>query len=103
MIPVFANFSTYPAVERDLAFFAPKEVSVAQLEETIKQAGSKLLTAVELFDQYQGKNVPQGERSLAFSLTYRAQDRTLTDEEIEPVHQKIRQALEKKFPLTLRS
>ncbi len=103
MIPVFANFSTYPAVERDLAFFAPTEITVAELEQTMKQAGSKLLTAVELFDQYQGENVPQGERSLAFSLSYRAQDRTLTEQEIEPVHQKIRQALEQKFPLTLRS
>ncbi|MGK7874240.1 MAG: phenylalanine--tRNA ligase subunit beta [Xenococcaceae cyanobacterium] len=101
--PRFEPYSTYPAVERDLAFFAPVQVSVAEIERAINSAGSALLDGVELFDQYQGKNVPEGERSLAFSLLYRASDRTLTDEEVEPVHNKVREALVEKFSVTLRS
>jgi len=58
---------------------------------------------VEVFDQYLGVNVPDGQRSLAFSLVYRASDRTLTDGEVEPVHNQIRQALTKEFAVTLRS
>ena len=47
---------------------------------------SDLIERVELFDQYQGKNIPQGKKSLAFRMTYRASDRTLTDSEVEEAH-----------------
>ena len=76
---------------------------MAQLVEGMKKAGGKLLEQVELFDEYRGENVPEGERSLAFSLAYRASDRTLTEQDIEPVHQKVREALTDKFRVTLRS
>ena len=56
-----------------------------------------------LFDQYIGKGVPEGSRSLAFRLVYRAGDRTLTDADINPIHQKVRDVLEEKFQATLRS
>jgi len=62
-----------------------------------------LLNSVTLFDEYQGESVPEGQRSLAFRLIYRALDRTLTDEDVDPVHQKVRAALEKQFQVTLRS
>ena len=58
---------------------------------------------MELFDEYQGENVATGQRSLAFRLVYRSGDRTLTDAEVEPVHQKVREALVEKFGVTLRS
>ena len=102
-VTTFAPYSAYPAVERDLAFFAPTEIAVSQLEQSMKKAGGKLLNDVELFDQYRGENVPEGKRSLAFSLAYRASDRTLTEKEIEPVHEKIRTALVEQFEVTLRS
>lgn len=101
--PILIPYSTYPAVERDLAFFAPLKVSVADLTKVMNKVGGNLLAEVELFDQYQGENVPEGERSLAFSLAYRAGDRTLTDRDVEPVHDKIRNALVKQFEVTLRS
>jgi phenylalanyl-tRNA synthetase beta chain len=101
--PRFQPYSTYPAVKRDLAFFAPTHFCVAQLENAMKHAGGQLLETVELFDLYQGENVPPGERSLAFSLAYRASDRNLTEAEIEPLHQKIRDVLVEKFNATLRS
>ncbi|YAI82324.1 MAG: phenylalanine--tRNA ligase subunit beta [cyanobacterium endosymbiont of Rhopalodia sterrenbergii] len=101
--PILSPYSTYPAVERDLAFFASLTFSVADLTQVMKKAGGKLLVGIELFDQYQGENVPEGERSLAFSLVYRAGNRTLTDGDVEPVHDKIRNALVKTFEVTLRS
>lgn len=101
--PRFQTYSTYPAVERDLAFFADISIPVAAIETAMKKSGGAMLAGVELFDEYRGENVANGERSLAFSLYYRSSDRTLTDKEIEPVHQTIRDALVKKFNVTLRS
>jgi phenylalanyl-tRNA synthetase beta chain len=69
----------------------------------MRRAGGELLDGVELFDEYRGQNVPEGNRSLAFSLAYRAGDRTLTDGEVEPVHNQIRDALAKQFAVVLRS
>lgn len=101
--PKFQAFSTYPGVARDLAFFAPETLTVAELSDLMYSTAGSLLTEVELFDQYQGENVPSEQRSLAFSLVYRAADRTLTEAEIEPIHQKIREALVDKFSVALRS
>lgn len=99
----FKAYSTYPASDRDLAFFAPITVSVTDLTKLIVRNGGQLLESVDLFDEYRGSNVPEGERSLAFRLTYRATNRTLTDQDIEPVHKKVRAALEKQFKVSLRS
>lgn len=101
--PRFQVYSTYPGSARDLALFAPLTLSVAEIEQAMTKAGGKLLEQVELFDEYKGENVPTGERSLAFNLVYRSSDRTLKDEDVEPVHQKVRNALVKKFDVTLRS
>ncbi|HEY9737000.1 MAG TPA: phenylalanine--tRNA ligase subunit beta [Trichocoleus sp.] len=99
----FSVYSPFPASDRDIAFFSDLSVAVGDLEKLMTRTGGKLLESVTLFDEYRGENVPEGQRSLAFRLLYRAQDKTLTDEDIEPVHQKVRQALEKQFKVTLRS
>jgi phenylalanyl-tRNA synthetase beta chain len=103
----FKPYSTFPAVDRDLAFFVATNVSVTELERAMRKAAStsngSLLTTVELFDEYRGEHVPPGQRSLAFRLVYRVSDRTLTDAEVNPVHQKIRDALIDKFQVNLRS
>jgi phenylalanyl-tRNA synthetase beta chain len=103
LTPKFRPFSTYPAADRDIALFAPEEVSVAEIERAISKAAGELLASVQVFDEYRGENVPDGQRSLALRLVYRASDRTLTDEEVEPVHQKVREALVEKFRVNLRS
>ncbi|GAX44588.1 phenylalanyl-tRNA synthetase subunit beta [Tolypothrix sp. NIES-4075] len=103
LIPQFKPYSTYPAADRDIAFFAPIKVTVAEIERAIAKAGKDLLESVELFDEYRGDNVPKGQRSLAFRLIYRTSDRTLTDAEVEPVHNKVREALVEKFGVSLRS
>jgi phenylalanyl-tRNA synthetase beta chain len=102
-IPTFQAFSTYPSSDRDIAFFAPLKFTVAEIQRSITHIGGELLDSVTLFDQYIGKGVPEGSRSLAFRLVYRACDRTLTDVDINPVHQKVRDLLEEKFQATLRS
>ncbi|MBD3880740.1 phenylalanine--tRNA ligase subunit beta [Phormidium tenue FACHB-886] len=103
LVPLFKPFSSYPAADRDIAFFAPIQFSVAEIERALKKAGGQLLESVELFDEYRGANVPAGKRSLAFRLVYRASDRTLTDQDVEPAHRKVRETLEEKFQAELRS
>lgn len=103
LTPRFHPYSTFPAADRDMAFFVSEKVSVAEIQRTTQQAGGVLLESVQVFDEYQGDSVPQGQRSLAFRLVYRAGDRSLTAEEVESVQQNIRQSLLEKFGVTLRS
>ncbi|TAE61616.1 MAG: phenylalanine--tRNA ligase subunit beta [Nostocales cyanobacterium] len=103
IIPKFKAYSTYPASDRDIAFFAPVNLTVSEIEKVITKTGKGLLESVEVFDEYRGENVPTGQRSLAFRLVYRAGDRTLTDNDVEPVHNKVREALVEKFGVSLRS
>ena len=103
LVPVFKNYSTYPASDRDIAFFAPVDLSLADIHKSMIKAGGELLEAVEVFDEYRGENVPDGQRSLAIRSIYRALDRTLTDADVEPLQQKIRDVLVEKFRVTLRS
>jgi phenylalanyl-tRNA synthetase beta chain len=101
--PRLQVYSTYPGAARDIAFFVSTDIPVDRLTKTIKNAGGNLLEKVELFDRYQGQNVPENHCSLAFSLVYRASDRTLTDEDVEPLMTKVREALVKQFQVSLRS
>ncbi len=88
-----APLPRFPAAHRDLAVLAAGGVPAATVVQTIRQAGQGLLSEVRLFDVYTGQGIPEGTRSLAFALTYRAEDRTLTDAEVERVHGAIRRAV----------
>lgn len=99
----FQAYSTYPKSDRDLAFFASPKVAVADIYRIIRRVGGALLTTVELIDEYRGDHVPEGMRSLAFRMVYQAGDRTLTDADIQPIHQQIREALVEHFQVILRS
>ncbi|MBW3586411.1 MAG: phenylalanine--tRNA ligase subunit beta [Cyanobacteria bacterium 0813] len=99
----FAGYSSFPASDRDIAFFAPVEVAVVEMQSAMKKAAGSLLDSVELFDEYRGDNVPAGQRSLAFRLIYRAGDRTLSETDVEPAQQKVRDVLVEKFGVSLRS
>ncbi|MEG5041699.1 MULTISPECIES: phenylalanine--tRNA ligase subunit beta [unclassified Microcoleus] len=99
----FAGYSSFPASDRDIAFFAPAEVPVVEMQSAMKKAAGSLLDSVELFDEYRGDNVPAGQRSLAFRLIYRAGDRTLSETDVEPAQQKVRDVLVEKFGVSLRS
>ena len=92
----------YPTVTRDLALICDESVTVAQIESVITGAAGKLLRNVRLFDIYRGTGIPDGKKSLAFSLELRADDRTLTDSDSEQVTAKVLAALKDKLDAILR-
>ena len=92
----------YQGLNRDLSLLCDEEVTVAQIEDTITASAGKLLRGVKLFDIYRGTGVPEGKKSMAFSLELRADDRTLTDTDSEAVVNKILAALKEKLGATLR-
>ena len=100
--PTFTPLPKYPAVTRDLSFICDESVTVGEAELVISSAAGKLLRKTNLFDIYRGTGVPEGKKSLAFSLELRADDRTLTDTDSEQVIQKVLKALAEKLNATLR-
>ena len=92
----------YPGVSRDLSLMCDESVTVAQIENVITASAGKLLRGVKLFDIYRGVGVPEGKKSMAFSLELRADDRTLTDTDSETVVSKVLAALKEKLDATLR-
>ena len=92
----------YPSVTRDLSLICDESVTVAQVEDVITDSAGKLLRGVKLFDIYRGTGVPEGKKSLAFSLELRADDRTLTDADSEGVTTKVLKALSEKLDAILR-
>jgi phenylalanyl-tRNA synthetase beta chain len=89
----YADVVSYPPLRQDLAVILDAGVPAGRAAEVIRRAGGTLLTAAEVFDVYTGAQVGEGRRSLAFALTFRAADRTLTDEDVAPVREAIVAAL----------
>ena len=92
----------YPTVSRDLALICDERVTVADAENVITASAGKLLRGVKLFDIYRGTGVPEGKKSMAFSLELRADDRTLTDTDSEAVVSKVLTAVKEKLGAELR-
>ena len=91
---VFKPLPKFPAVERDFAFLCDKDITIGTLEKAIISGASRLLEKVELFDVYEGAQIPEGKKSVAFSVWLRSSDATLSDEEIEAVTARIIKKLE---------
>jgi phenylalanyl-tRNA synthetase beta chain len=85
----FEDLPRFPGVKMDLALVVDEAVTAERAEQTIRSAGGKLLASVRLFDVYRGDGVPEGTKSLAYSLVYRDAERTLTSEEVEQAHEKV--------------
>lgn len=100
--PTYTPLPKYPAVMRDLALVCDEAVTVAQAEGVITDAAGKLLRSVKLFDIYRGTGVPEGKKSMAFSLELRSDERTLTDADSEGVMSKVLAALKEKLNAVLR-
>ena len=88
-VRTYSEVPRHPAVTFDVALVVDDSVTAERVEQAIAKAGGQLLDSVRLFDVYRGPGVPEGSRSLAWALSYRAPDRTLTDEEVRPVHEKL--------------
>ncbi|HHY42910.1 MAG TPA: phenylalanine--tRNA ligase subunit beta [Thermoanaerobacterales bacterium] len=99
---VFKPLPKFPASDRDLAIVVKERILADDIISTIKEIGGELLEKVELFDVYQGSQIAKGYKSMAFSLIFRAEDRTLTDKEVNDIIEKIQTGLYEKFDATLR-
>lgn len=92
----------FPAVTRDMALIVDDEILVQEIEDTIRRAGGNLVEKVKLFDIYKGSQIPDGKKSIAYSIAYRDNKKTLTDNDVNKVHDKILRSLEHKLGAILR-
>lgn len=100
--PSYRSLPKFPAITRDLAIVLPENITAAAVKKAITDNAGPLLSQVQLFDVYTGQQVAAGSRSLAFSLTFRAADRTLTDAEVDEPYKKIVVYIEETFKAKLR-
>ncbi|MBQ7794066.1 MAG: phenylalanine--tRNA ligase subunit beta [Clostridia bacterium] len=98
----YKQLPKFPAAQRDIALLVDKSVAVADLEKTIRKASGEILDSVKLFDVYEGAQIPEGKKSVAYAIFFRASDRSLTNEEISKVFTKITKDLEYKNGAVLR-
>ena len=98
----YKEISKYPSIVKDLAFITKKDVTSGVVEDTIKKAGGKLLTNIDVFDVYTGENVKEDEKSIAYSLTFSDPTRTLNDEEVMTIFNRIIEDVSKKHNAVLR-
>ncbi len=99
---IYKPLPKYPAVSRDIAMLVKDEVLVKEIESIIKQRGGKILESFTLFDVYKGKQIEEGYKSVAYAITFRAEDRTLTDEDVNTTMKKILNGLEREVGAQLR-
>ena len=90
----YEGIAKFPAVGRDISMLVPKDVLIGQLDDVIRQRGGKILEDCKLFDIYEGSQVKEGYKSVAFSITFRAKDRTLEENDITGAMKKILNGLE---------
>jgi len=93
----------YPSINLDIALVVDENIKSGVLEEIIKEKGSHLVEDIILFDMYKGKPLPEGKKSLAYSITYRSNEKTLTFDEVNELHQEILKKLEEKTGAVFRS
>ncbi len=98
----FTEISKYPSVSRDLALLVDKNVEFAQIEQIVRQSEKKLLKSVELFDVYEGKNLPAGKKSYAVNFILQDSEKTLNDKAIDAIMNKVVNNLKKQLGAELR-
>jgi phenylalanyl-tRNA synthetase beta chain len=98
----YTEISKFPSVSRDLALLIDKKVTFAQIEQIARQSEKKLLKCVELFDVYEGKNLPEGKKSYAVNFILQDEQKTLNDKQIEAIMTKLITNLKKQLNAELR-
>lgn len=98
----FAEIPRYPAISLDLSLVVDEQVSWGRIKSLALETGQPLLKEVHLFDVYRGPGIPEGKKSLAFTLTYQAKERTLTDAEVQHIQERIIKRAEKELGAKLR-
>ena len=99
----YKEVSKYPSINKDLAFIVKKDVSANEISEVIKKTGGRLLTNIEVFDVYTGEKVENDEKSIAYALTFNDPTKTLTEEEVNTLFEKIIKDVESKLNAKLRN
>jgi len=102
MAKEYKGLPKYPAIERDIALVIKDEIPVKDIETVIRRLGGKILEELKLFDVYKGEQVPAGMKSVAYTLKFRSPERTLTDDEINKIMEKILNGLKTELNATLR-
>lgn len=102
LVKKYKALPKFPAVTRDIAVLVNDEILVQEIEETIRKAGGNMVEQVKLFDVYKGKQIAEGKKSIAYAIFYRDENKTLTDKEVNKVHDKILRSLEYKLGAELR-
>lgn len=92
----------YPSVARDIAVVVAEEITAGQVEEIIKNKGGKLVKEVKLFDIYRGSQIPDGYKSMAYSIVYRSDEKTLSEDDVNKVHTRIVNSLVNQVGASLR-
>jgi phenylalanyl-tRNA synthetase beta chain len=98
----FKSLPQFPSIRRDVAMLVPEATTHESVLQTVRQAKPANLEAVELFDVFRGKNVPEGQKSLAYAFTYRSAEKTLTDTEVNAAHDKVVEQLKEKLQAIIR-
>lgn len=93
----FSSLPVFPSVRRDIALIVPKTVSSGELLEVVRSSRDKLIENAEIFDVFEGEKIQQGCKSVALSITYRSQTKTLTEKNVEKSHSKIVRLLTDRF------
>ena len=101
-MPAYAEIPKVPPVRRDIAALFDETVSHAAVIEALKAAAPSIVTEVRLFDQYRGKDLPKGKKSLAFMVLLQDTRKTLTDSQVEAAVSALRETLHKRFDAKLR-
>jgi phenylalanyl-tRNA synthetase beta chain len=102
-VPSYTQIPRYPSVTRDIAFILDNEVNAGDVKVTIEEVGAPLVKQVQVFDLYKGENLPEGKKSVAYSLLYQDPEKTLVDEEVESSYQKVIEAVNEKHGAYVRS
>jgi phenylalanyl-tRNA synthetase beta chain len=98
----FKPLPAFPTIRRDVAILVPEATTHDAVLQLVKQTKPANLESVELFDVFRGKNVPQGQKSMAYAFTYRNAERTLTDAEVNAAHTKVVEAFKAQLQATVR-
>ena len=99
----FKEIPKYPSVKKDVSFIVKEDVTSKEVEDVIKKAGSRLLTNIDVFDVYVGENVGKDEKSIAYSLTFESEERTLTSDEVNDLFNKVIDEVCTKLNLRIRN
>ena len=100
--PHFQNIAKFPETYRDISILVDRQVTSQKASDLILKAGQPLLKRVELYDYFEGKKIQSDKKSLTFALSFQSAERTLSDEEVSPLFEKIIQTLKSELGASLR-